>query len=143
MHYDRRLVEGETIDSVMNSIKITLEDLPDWEAGIIPIKHRTYSGWIIDEPDFHPGWCIDGNSPFVKKALAGLQESGLNTKLGTADFCTNGSYTAGVAKIPTIIFGPSSVSLAHKTNETIEIKELLRGAAGYSGLARTLGGGLD
>ena len=136
MHYDRRLVEGETIDSMLNSIKFTLKDLPDWQAGIIPINTALYSGWIIDEPDFHPGWCIDSNSPFVTKALAGLKESGLTTKLGTADYCTNGSYTAGVAKIPTIIFGPSSVSLAHKTNEYIEIKELLQRGRRILGLAR-------
>ena len=142
MHYDRRLVEGETMDSILDSIKFTLKDLPDWQAGIIPIKHRSYTGWLIDEPDFHPGWSFDSSSPFVKKALAGLKESGLKPKLSTADYCTNGSYTAGVAKIPTIIFGPSSVSLAHRDNEYIEIKELLNGAEGYLSLARNLGSSL-
>ena len=83
------------------------------------------------EPDFHPAWITDRSSPLIEKSLMALQEGGLKAELYTANYCTNGSYTAGVAKIPTIIFGPSSVSLAHQNDEYIAIQDLLDGADGY------------
>jgi acetylornithine deacetylase/succinyl-diaminopimelate desuccinylase-like protein len=43
-----------------------------------------------------------------------------------------------VAKIPTIVFGPSTVKLAHVVDEYIEIEELIRGAEGFIGLAKEL-----
>ena len=139
MHYDRRLLQEETIDSVLNSINKALEGLPDWKTGFLRIKRKTYTGKMIDEVDFHPGWLIDSTSPWIKKAQAGLQRFGIEPQLFFAQYCTNGSQTAGVEKIPTMIFGPSSVTLAHHVNEYIEINELQRGLEGYSGLAKSLG----
>lgn len=139
MHYDRRLLQEETIESVLDSIKTALEGLPDWKTGFLRIKSKTYTGKIIDELDFHPGWILDSASPWIKKAQAGLQMYGLEPQLFFAQYCTNGSQTAGVEKIPTMIFGPSSVSLAHHVDEYIEINELLRGFEGYTGLAKSLG----
>jgi acetylornithine deacetylase/succinyl-diaminopimelate desuccinylase-like protein len=41
--------------------------------------------------------------------------------------------------VPTIIYGPSTIKLAHAIDEYIETGELLRGAEGFVGLARELG----
>jgi acetylornithine deacetylase/succinyl-diaminopimelate desuccinylase-like protein len=75
----------------------------------------------------------------VQKAKKGLLKAGNSAEYGTAKFCTNGSYSAGVAGVPTIIFGPSSGMLAHCQDEHIDIRELLEGAEGYWGLATELG----
>ncbi len=139
MHYDRRLVQNETEESVMALIREGLKDLKDWTVDYQHIKLPTYTGLEMDEIDFHPAWVIDVKSPWVERAKKGLLCGGIQPQFGTAKFCTNGSYSAGFAKVPTIIFGPSSGMLAHCRDEHIEITELLEGAAGYWGLACELG----
>lgn len=139
MRYDRRLMQGETMDSVTASIDETLRDLPDWKAGFSMVHMDTCTGEVLEEADFHPGWLMPKDSPWVIKAGRGLSAAGIEPVFGAALFCTNGSYTAGVAKLPTIIFGPSSGMLAHCIDEHISIDELLQGAQGYMGLVRSLG----
>ena len=139
MRYDRRLMPGETIDSVLSSIEFILKDLSDWQVGFSEKKITTYTGKTIEALDFHPGWIITSTSPWIKRAQAGLRENGITTKHSVAHYCTNGSQSAGVKNIPTMIFGPSSILLAHIIDEYIEISELLRGVEGYLGLARNLG----
>ncbi|MDO9546211.1 MAG: YgeY family selenium metabolism-linked hydrolase [Pelolinea sp.] len=139
MRYDRRLMPGETAESVLNSIKLVLKDLPDWRVGFSEAKINTFTGKTIQALDFHPGWFISSASPWINRAQAGLLGSGIEAKLSFAHYCTNGSQSAGVENIPTMIFGPSSILLAHVIDEYIEISELLRGVEGYLGLARILG----
>ncbi|MCJ7622839.1 MAG: YgeY family selenium metabolism-linked hydrolase [Anaerolineaceae bacterium] len=138
MHYDRRLVLGETQESVMQSVRDALAGLSDWEIDFQRVKLETYTGQVLEEIDFHPGWVIDVGSAWVKKAQKGLAAAGIETEYSIAKICTNGSYSAGIAKVPTIIFGPSSVMLAHTKDEYIEIKDLILGADGYWGLASEL-----
>lgn len=139
MRYDRRLMQGETMDSVLDSIREALRDLPDWQAGFSMVHMDTWTGNVLEGPDFHPGWLMPKTSPWVIKAGQGLSEAGIEPVYDAARFCTNGSYTAGEAKLPTIIFGPSSGMLAHCIDENIGIAELCLGAKGYMGLARNLG----
>ncbi|MCL4560089.1 MAG: YgeY family selenium metabolism-linked hydrolase [Chloroflexi bacterium] len=138
MRYDRRLVQDETMESVRASIQASLEGLADWSMVIPKVKIETYPGEVLKEPDFHPGWAIDPGSPWIRKASRGLEMAGIQPETTTARFCTNGSYTAGVAGLPTLIFGPSSGLLAHCVDEYIAIDELIQGAEGYWGLAKEL-----
>jgi len=139
MRYDRRLMPGETVESILGSIKSALKDLTDWQVVLSEVKINTYTGKTIEALDFHPGWIIESTSPWVKRAQAGLLESGINAEFTNAHYCTNGSQSVGVENIPTIIFGPSSILLAHVIDEYIEISDLMKGVEGYLGLARRLG----
>jgi putative selenium metabolism hydrolase len=139
MRFDRRLVTGETIESVLESIKSALHDIPDWEADFATVKVDTYTGKVLEEIDFHPGWSVSKDNPWIQKAAAGFEKAGLPFEFTTAKFCTNGSQTAGFSNIPTMIFGPSSGMLAHCINEFIDMEELIQGAQGYAELARCLG----
>jgi acetylornithine deacetylase/succinyl-diaminopimelate desuccinylase-like protein len=116
-----------------------LDDLPDWKADFQQIKIQTYTGKSLEAPDFHPGWLMDPNNTWIQKAYKGLQKAGIIPTYTTALFCTNGSYSAGIAGVPTMIFGPSTGLLAHCVNENIEIADLLQGVEGYMGLATELG----
>ena len=59
---------------------------------------------------------------------------GLSAGLGTWQFNTNATYTAGLKGIPTIGFGPSKESLAHIVDEYVELEDLRTAAAGYLSL---------
>lgn len=141
MRYDRRLIHGETIESVLESVRQALHGLPDWEVDFAQVKVPTYTGEILEEVDFHPGWLIDASNPWIQKASMALKGIQLDFQYTTAKFCTNGSQTAGISSKPTMIFGPSSGVLAHCINEYISIPELIQGAEGYIALSGALGRG--
>jgi acetylornithine deacetylase/succinyl-diaminopimelate desuccinylase-like protein len=62
----------------------------------------------------------------------------LSPKISSYQFCTNGSYSAGVAGIPTIGFGPSYEHMAHIVDEYVEIDQLIQAADGYYSIAKSL-----
>jgi acetylornithine deacetylase/succinyl-diaminopimelate desuccinylase-like protein len=49
-------------------------------------------------------------------------------------FCTNAAYSAGVAGVPTIGFGPGEESDAHMIDERLMVADLLSAANGYRGI---------
>jgi acetylornithine deacetylase/succinyl-diaminopimelate desuccinylase-like protein len=49
-------------------------------------------------------------------------------------YCTNASFTAGVAHIPTILYGPGSVRHAHIVDEYVEIAQLTAAVKGYAAI---------
>ncbi|MBI9043390.1 MAG: YgeY family selenium metabolism-linked hydrolase [Anaerolineaceae bacterium] len=139
MHFDRRLMSMENEESIMNSLRDALDGIDNVDFGFQQVSYDTYTGNTLAGADFHPGWKIEVDSPWIMKAQEGLQMVGQNPELKAVKFCTNGSYSAGIAGVPTMIYGPSSGMLAHCKDEHIEIEELLGGLQGYWGLASALG----
>ncbi len=139
MRYDRRLMQGETMDSVLETTRSALAGLADWDLGYQEVGIDCYPGSRLVAPDFHPGWVIERGSPWIRKAASALQQAGIAPEYTAARFCTNGSYSAGTAGVPTMIFGPSSGLLAHCIDEHIGVDELLTGLEGYWQLAKELG----
>ena len=137
--FDRRLVRGETMASVLESFRQALAGLDAWQIEFATAHVDCFTGKVLEMPDFHPGWAIDTAGDWYGRAARGLRTAGLEPAPFVAPYCTNGSYSAGRAGIPTIIFGPSTIELAHGIDEYIEVEELLRGAEGFVGLARELG----
>ena len=50
---------------------------------------------------------------------------------GAYSFCTNAAYSIGVARVPTIGFGPSPESMAHIADEFVEVEALINTAHVY------------
>jgi putative selenium metabolism hydrolase len=138
--YDRRLLVGETRDSVLSPLLALIAALhgndPDFKATarFASGVETCYTGAEISGERFFPGWALDDDDPFVQAALAGLRSAGLNPNLTQYSFCTNGSHYAGEAGIKTIGFGPSRESLAHTIGEYIEVDQLLKAVEGYYGI---------
>ena len=85
---------------------------------------------------FFPAWVLSEDHELVAGALAGLRRVGLAPAITKYSFCTNGSYSAGVAGSPTIGFGPGAEDGAHVINENIEIIQVNQAAAGYQSIAK-------
>ncbi|MCX8024589.1 MAG: M20/M25/M40 family metallo-hydrolase [Thermanaerothrix sp.] len=139
IRYDRRLVVGETPESVLQPYREVFSGREDVAFGFEEITLTTYTGAILRAPDFHPAWLWAERTPWVQQALASLSAAGLRAETFIAPYCTNGSTTAGELGIPTLIYGPSSITLAHKVNEYIELGDLLAAVQGYQALAQGLG----
>jgi len=142
--YDRRLLVGETPESVLAPFHEAIEKLsaadPRFKAKAYFAKGREacYTGVHIQGERFFPAWLYDKDEPFVADTLAGLKAAGLKPELSHYSFCTNGSHYAGEAGIRTLGFGPSREDLAHTIDEYVEVDQLHQAATGYKAIIEAL-----
>ena len=142
--YDRRLLVGETKESVLAPLQKLIDQMksedPQFDAKVSYAtgEEKCWTGNIITGERFFPGWRYDEKEDFVQVAYEGLKASGLNPEITQYSFCTNGSHYAGEAGIKTIGFGPSRENLAHTIDEHIEIDQLVKAVKGYYCIAKSL-----
>jgi putative selenium metabolism hydrolase len=142
--YDRRLLVGETKDTVIDEIKNVIDELfvkDDKLSAKVEIalgENVCYTGKVIKALRFFPAWLMDIESNIVKGSLEGMRKAGIPMETSTYYFCTNGSCSAGERNIPTIGFGPSLERLAHVVDEYIEIDQLVKSCNGYMNIALEL-----
>lgn len=142
--YDRRLLVGETKESVLKPILDIIDELQKeddtFKCKVYYAKgtEKCYTGINIEGERFFPGWVYDEEDEYVQKCYKSLVEAGLNPQITHYSFCTNGSHYAGEAGIKTIGFGPSKENLAHIIDEYIEIDELLKAVKGYYAIAKAM-----
>ncbi|AZS52158.1 YgeY family selenium metabolism-linked hydrolase [Entomomonas moraniae] len=140
--YDRRLLVGETPESVLKPYQEAIAMLekkhPQFKAAVSYAQgaERCYTGAEIAADRFFPGWCAKEDEPFVQKALSAIRQEGIDATLAYYPFCTNGSHYAGEAHINTIGFGPSLETLAHVIDEYIEEVQLIKATEGYIGICK-------
>ena len=145
--YDRRLLVGETVESVLAPIQEALDRLsaedPTVRAKVSVAKGREtcYTGTEIADRRFFPAWAYGEDEPYVRRIYAALKESPLlDPELTHYSFCTNGSHYAGEAHIPTVGFGPSRENLAHTIDEYVELADLAAAEDGYVRIMRAVNG---
>lgn len=128
--YDRRLLPGETEESVLAPIQTLLDRLmaedPTLRARVSYAQgeETCYTGTAIRARRFFPAWLYDEEEPFVQSILSELRSAGPEVRVTQYSFCTNGSHYAGEAGIPTVGLGPSREDLAHTDDEYIELEQL-------------------
>lgn len=142
--YDRRLLVGETKESVLAPIQELLDKLmaedPELKVKVSYAvgKERCYTGNEIEGERFFPGWLYGEDEKFVQDVYAKLKENGFTPEITQYNFCTNGSHYAGEADILTFGLGPSKENLAHTVNEYIEIDQLTKVTECYQSVMETL-----
>lgn len=135
--YDRRLLVGETRESVLEPIQKLLEGLMEenpWIHAKVSYaigREMCYTGNPIEGERFFPGWLYEKDSDFVQAVYQELQTAGYTPEITQYNFCTNGSHYAGEAGIKTLGLGPSEECLAHTVSEYVEIQQLKKAADCY------------
>lgn len=138
--FDRRLMVGETPESVIEHLDRGLAGSDGFTISIAEACFTTYTGAEVAVAKFAPAWKTPEDHPLVRGALRGLAAAGLSARLGAYGFCTNGSYSAGKYGIPTIGFGPANEGQAHTIDEFVDVAALLSATRGYQGIATALCG---
>lgn len=142
--YDRRLLVGETRESVLAPLQKLLDEEMTknntLKAKISYAKgqEKCYTGTAICGERFFPGWLYGKEEPFVQNVVRELRSLGFQPEITQYQFCTNGSHYAGEAGIKTIGLGPSLESLAHTIDEYIEIDQLYKAVECYTGAIKAL-----
>ena len=142
--YDRRLLVGETKESVLKPLqdlldKMMAEDIElDAKVSYAFGEESCYTGNRIKGERFFPGWIFNENEDFIQKIYKSIKDMGMDTKIAHYYFCTNASHYAGEAGIKTIGIGPSKENLAHTINEYVEIEQLEKVCGIYFTIMKTL-----
>lgn len=142
--YDRRLLVGETKESVLAPIQELLDKLMAADsqlkakASYAVGRERCHTGNEIEGERFFPGWLYDEKDDFVQAVRAKLEEKGFSPEITQYNFCTNGSHYAGEAGIKTFGLGPSRENLAHTVDEYIETEQLVKVEECYYGVMEAL-----
>jgi putative selenium metabolism hydrolase len=129
---DRRLVPGETADSVLAGMRSVVEPL----GGVarIPVQPvLTHTGLRLDGPSFYPGWLLGEDDPLLGagKATCRCLWDG-KPVVGVWRFSTDGAYSAGAAGIPTLGFGPEEEQYVHTALDQVSLSKLRQAAAFYA-----------
>ena len=142
--YDRRLLVGETKESVLKPLQDLLDKMmakdPELNAKVSYAvgEEICYTGNKIQGERFFPGWLFDKNEDFIQRIYKGIKDIGIDAEVTHYHFCTNASHYAGEAGIKTIGIGPSKENLAHTLNEYIEIEQLEKAYEVYLSIMKTL-----
>jgi len=133
--YDRRLIPGETEEDVLEPFH-SLSRVHELNLhAIVGLgEYVTFTGSPLSQKKFFPAWVFPEDDWFVVQALRGLTGKGLSPDVGAYRFCTNAAYSAGVAGVPTVGFGPAKETDAHLVDERLRLEDLKAAAMGYSGI---------
>ncbi len=141
--FDRRLLVGETRESVLKPIEAIIEAQkrldPTLNARVsYPMGSAVCAtGETVEAERFFAPWWFAADER-VLRVKAAMEERGLAPAITGYSFCTNGSYYAGEAGIPTFGFGPSREDLAHTVDEHIALKDLYDAVDGYLAILHAL-----
>ena len=134
IHLDRRLSEGETLESAVREVR----ELPSVQASgaevTIPRYNiKTHTGFERLVEAYYPAWLMERNDPLVRVAAETYEKQfGERAKLGVWQFSTNGVATKGMYGIPTIGFGPGKEEHAHTPNDQVRVDDVVKAAAFYT-----------
>lgn len=137
--YDRRLLPGERADDVLAAITQNT-DLADIElkAMIGAGQYTAFTGTTLQCNKFFPAWLLPEDDPFVTTSLAALHDAGISAQTSAYRFCTNAAYSAGVAGVPTVGFGPATEADAHVIDEHLRLDHLFAAANGYEAIIKAV-----
>jgi succinyl-diaminopimelate desuccinylase len=129
---DRRTLPGETQEEVLAEVDAVLERVRDDVPGL---KARVEVF----------GWGEASETPPGTRVADLLREGREAVGVDASEFgymgMTDARFLINQAKIPSVVFGPGNVLLAHTTGEYVEVEQLVQAAKIYAyAFAKFLGG---
>lgn len=137
---DRRLTLGETERKALAEVQsiINTEEM-DAEVVVTEYAATSYTGYQCQARAAFPAWVMGEDHPLVQAMVRSVRETlGYRPRLGRWHFSTDGAYTAGVANIPTVGFGPGEERFVHTLGEQIRLNDVVDAARVYARLAVAL-----
>jgi len=128
---------GETERKAVAEIRniINTEEV-DAEVNVTEYRAASYTGYDCRARNVFPAWAMPQDHPLVQELVRSVRETlGYRPRLGRWAFSTDGTYTAGVANIPTVGFGPGEERYAHTQEEQIRLNDVVDAARVYARLA--------
>ena len=140
LYVDRRLTGGETEAKALAEIRrIIARENVDARVELSEYRATSYTGYVCRAKSAFPYWALPENAPLVQRAARVVERTlGARPEIGKWQFSTDGVYTAGVAGIPTVGFGPGGEANAHTADEQVRLDSVLAATRVYAQLAADL-----
>ncbi len=136
---DRRLTVGETESLALAEVqRVVARESLNAEVHIIEEEISTHTGKLYRVRRSSAPWALSERHPLVTTLLRAARDAGVRPLLGKWLFATEGAYTAGVAQVPTVGFGPGDPALAHTVDEFVVLEQVYAAAATYAACAARL-----
>ncbi len=137
---DRRWVTTETIEEVFAGLEALLAKVRAARPGLRTELVRMPEGMATM---LHGPLVIDPGHPLVEAAREAVSASGGDSSTTVFPAWTDGALLSLYAGIPTIIWGPGDLKLAHSAEESIAVEDVLLAARLYAAAARRFTMGSD
>jgi putative selenium metabolism hydrolase len=137
---DRRLTLGENETKAIAEVqRVIAREGVRAEVEVTEYQATSYSGYPCHSREFYPAWVMAEDHPLVLSAVQAVREELKHRpRVGRWEFSTEGVYTAGVAGIPTVGFGPGDPHHAHTADEHVRLDDVHAAAEVYARLASQL-----
>ena len=142
MFLDRRLTVGETEAMALLEVqRVIAREGVKAEVHVIEEDVISHTGVRLHARRASLPWALDERHLLVQAMVHAARTVGLRPTLTSWPFATEGAYTAVVAQVPTIGFGPGDPELPHRPNEYVETEQIIVAVSAYAALADRLVGG--
>jgi len=139
MIIDRRLTVGETESMALLEVqRVIAREGVEAKVRVIEEEVTTHTGQVYKVRRASMPWAMEERHPLVRAMCDAARDVGVRPQLTRWHFATEGAYTAGVARVPTVGFGPGDPAIPHTCNEYVVIDQLYTAAQAYSALALRL-----
>jgi acetylornithine deacetylase len=123
LRLERRTVPGETSKLVVHEIEEILDSLKRED---VTFEAKTKN--VFERPTLETA----STEPIVQKLQQTLRESmGVDARIVGVPYWTDGAILAQAGSIPTCLFGPGDIGVAHSPDEYINVEDVLRAAEIY------------
>ena len=142
MVLDRRLTVGENETKALAEVqRVIAREGVRAEVEIADYNVESYTGYVSHGRSCYLPWVMAEDHPLVTTAVqAARAQSKRRPVVGCWDFSTEGVYTAGVAGIPTVGFGPGNPRRSHTTDEHVRLADVYAATEVYARIAMDLVG---
>jgi acetylornithine deacetylase/succinyl-diaminopimelate desuccinylase family protein len=136
IYLDRRRIPGETLDLIKREFDVFMDEMRREIPGLKAQAHFTPG---CEELPSHPPLDTDPNHPLVRDALRFAHEiAGVPQKPSGVPFWSDAALFNDMKKIPSIVFGPGNIGVAHSDTEHVPVDELLKATKINAALAIAL-----
>jgi putative selenium metabolism hydrolase len=134
---DRRLTLGENEMKAQAEVqRVIAREGVEAELEITEYRATSYTGYSVRARESYPAWVLGEDHPLIQTALrAARTQLRYRPQVTRWEFSTEGTYTAGVAGIPSVGFGPGDPLCAHTSDEHIRLDDVRAAAEVYAQLA--------
>jgi len=137
---DRRLTLGENETTALSQVqRVVAREGARAEVEVVEYQATSYTGYACHVRQVYPAWVMAEDHPLVTSTVHAVREQLKHRpRVGRWDFSTEGVYTAGMAGIPTVGFGPGDPRDIHTADEHVRLADVYAAAEVYARLAAEL-----